>query len=329
MDSTYNLAAEPQGEDDLAEVREIGQKNFNTARHGGFLIHHAMSLLIAAALLLVAPAQSQTKGASEYIGKLFIQRQFVSGSHPVYDAEGNPLSGTAGPWTTCAEIVVREIHESGESLFIEGSRMLLLYDRQNRQFRDIFDVLNSPSEAQRLFTSLPKDEQLEELRKEQAVTIEIRRAGIWDADAIAAAMHKVFLSQGEHLSDFATPAWKNFLCKSEKAADATSQCAFTGQHRTSIPFRVGGGVSAPRARYTPDPQYAEQARRARYQGQTVLWLVVDRDGNANEVSIALPVGLGLDEKAVAAVSQWKFDPAIKDREPVNVQINVEVNFRLY
>ena len=301
----------------------------NTARRSGFLMHHAMSLLITAALALVVPAHAQTNRESEYIGKLFIQRQFVSGSHPVYDAEGNPISGTPGPWTTCAEIVVREIHESGESLFIEGRRMLLLYDKQSRQFRDVFDVLSSPADTQRLITSLPQDKQLDELRKQQLVTVEIRRAGIWDAEAIAAAMHKVFLLPGEHLSDFAAPAWKNFLCRSEKAADATSQCAVTGQRRTSVPSRVGGGVSAPRARYTPDPDYAEEARRARYQGQTVLWLVVDRDGNVQEVSIARPVGLGLDEKAVAAVNKWKFDPAMKDKEPVNVQINVEVNFRLY
>jgi len=94
-------------------------------------------------------------------------------------------------------------------------------------------------------------------------------------------------------------------------------------------FRVGGGVSAPRAIYAPDPEYSEEARKAKYQGTCVLWLVVGPDGHPRDIRVARSLGLGLDEKAVEAVKQWKFDPAMKDGKPVAVQINVEVDFRLY
>lgn len=94
-------------------------------------------------------------------------------------------------------------------------------------------------------------------------------------------------------------------------------------------FRVGGGVSAPRAVYTPDPEYSEEARKAKYQGTVVLWLVVDSGGRPRDVKIARSLGMGLDQKAIDAVRQWKFEPAMKDNQPVAVQINVEVNFRLY
>jgi len=94
-------------------------------------------------------------------------------------------------------------------------------------------------------------------------------------------------------------------------------------------FRVGGGVSAPRALNTPDPEYSEEARKAKYQGTVVLWLVVDQNGRPQQVKVARSLGMGLDEKAIEAVRKWTFEPAQKDGKPVAVQINVEVNFRLY
>lgn len=94
-------------------------------------------------------------------------------------------------------------------------------------------------------------------------------------------------------------------------------------------FRVGGGVSAPKAIYAPDPEYSEEARKAKYQGQCVLSLIVGPDGKPRDVKVARSLGLGLDEKAIEAVNQWKFEPAQKDGKPVSVQISVEVSFRLY
>jgi TonB family protein len=94
-------------------------------------------------------------------------------------------------------------------------------------------------------------------------------------------------------------------------------------------FRVGGGVSAPRALDTPDPEYSEEARKAKYQGVCILWLIVGPDGHPRDVKVARSLGMGLDQKAIEAVKKWTFEPAMKDGKPVAVQINVEVNFRLY
>jgi len=94
-------------------------------------------------------------------------------------------------------------------------------------------------------------------------------------------------------------------------------------------YRVGGGVSAPRALYAPDPEYSEEARKAKYQGTVVLWLVVGADGRPQQIRIQRSLGMGLDEKAIEAVRQWKFEPAKLNGQSVPVQINVEVNFRLY
>jgi TonB family protein len=94
-------------------------------------------------------------------------------------------------------------------------------------------------------------------------------------------------------------------------------------------YRVGGGVSAPRALYTPDPDYSEEARKARYQGVVVLWLIVGSDGRPRDLKVARSLGMGLDQKAIEAVKNWRFAPAIRDGHAVAVQINVEVSFRLY
>jgi TonB family protein len=94
-------------------------------------------------------------------------------------------------------------------------------------------------------------------------------------------------------------------------------------------YKVGGGVSAPKTIFAPDPEYSEEARKAKYQGTVVLWLIVGPDGRPHDLRVSRSVGMGLDEKAIEAVRTWRFEPALKDGRPVSVQINVEVSFRLY
>jgi TonB family protein len=94
-------------------------------------------------------------------------------------------------------------------------------------------------------------------------------------------------------------------------------------------FRVGGGVSAPRVLYNPDPEYSEEARKAKYEGVVVLSIVVGPDGRPHDIRILRSLGMGLDEKAMEAVRLWKFDPARKSGQPVAVQVDVEVRFSLY
>ncbi len=94
-------------------------------------------------------------------------------------------------------------------------------------------------------------------------------------------------------------------------------------------FKVGGGISAPRPLATPDPVYTEEARQAKTQGTCILWLVVDAEGHPRDIRVVHGLGFGLDAKAIEAVKQWRFEPALKDGKPVNVQISVEVGFKLY
>jgi protein TonB len=94
-------------------------------------------------------------------------------------------------------------------------------------------------------------------------------------------------------------------------------------------YRVGGSVGAPRAIYDPEPEYSDEARKAKHQGAAVLSVIVDSDGRTRDIRVVRSLGMGLDEKAVEAVRNWRFAPATKDGRPVAVLVHIEVDFRLY
>ncbi len=104
----------------------------------------------------------------------------------------------------------------------------------------------------------------------------------------------------------------------------------TGGNTGGGVFRVGGQVSAPVPLITPEAEFSDEARRAKYQGEVMITLIVDAQGNPINPRVVRPLGMGLDEKALEAVRKYKFKPALKDgRTPVPVMITIAVNFRLY
>ena len=102
--------------------------------------------------------------------------------------------------------------------------------------------------------------------------------------------------------------------------------------RVVVPFRKRAMIGVGLAESDRAPEIArvkEVARKAKYQGTVVLWVEVGPDGRPRQIRVQRTLGMGLDEKAMEAVRTWKFEPARLNGLPVAVQINVEVNFRLY
>ena len=95
------------------------------------------------------------------------------------------------------------------------------------------------------------------------------------------------------------------------------------------PRRIGGGVSAPVLIYQVEPEFSEEARKAKVAGNVLVNLWVDTNGLPQHVHVIRGVGMGLDEKAVEAVKQYKFRPAMESGKPVLVELNVEVNFQIF
>ena len=95
-------------------------------------------------------------------------------------------------------------------------------------------------------------------------------------------------------------------------------------------YHVGGGVSAPVPLNSVEAEFSDEARRAKYQGVCLIYVIVDAQGNPQNPRVVRTLGMGLDDKALEAVRKYKFKPAMKDgKTPVPVGITVEVNFRLY
>jgi periplasmic protein TonB len=94
------------------------------------------------------------------------------------------------------------------------------------------------------------------------------------------------------------------------------------------PYRPGSGVTPPRLLKEVRADYTDQARRANLSGEVVLEIVVRRDGSVGDVRILQRLGSGLDERAVQAVRQWRFAPATLKGVPVDVIVEVGVEFKL-
>jgi TonB family protein len=92
------------------------------------------------------------------------------------------------------------------------------------------------------------------------------------------------------------------------------------------PVRTGGPVKPPQVIYSVPPKFTEAARKARFSGNVQVYLWVDEKGNPSHVRVVHGVGMGLDEKAVESVRQFKFKPATQNGKPVKVDLYIDVNF---
>jgi TonB family protein len=100
------------------------------------------------------------------------------------------------------------------------------------------------------------------------------------------------------------------------------------QHASAQSYSVVDGITAPVATYRVQPEYSEQARRAKWSGAVSISIIVDTQGRPTNLRVIKALGMGLDEMALEAVQKWKFKPGIKDGKPVPVQAMIEVDFRL-
>jgi TonB family protein len=92
-------------------------------------------------------------------------------------------------------------------------------------------------------------------------------------------------------------------------------------------YRIGAGVSAPVPIARVEPVYTDEARQAKLQGSVLLQVVIDENGVPQNIFVVRALGLGLDQKAIEAVQQWRFKPSFLNGRPVSVSATIEVNFR--
>lgn len=259
--------------------------------------------------------------AAKYQGKTLTLRQFYSGSRLRFRSDGHLIgAGSVGPWTLDAQVEITEVGLQDQLLTLRGNRLFLVFDPISKQLRDATRI--APDDLLSASFHWFATKQWMEFVEGTDVEIEVELAASPKDEAdVIPALNAVFLTPSEDFAEFVPEFWKAFVLMNE----GKSQPRLSGRQA----LKVGKDVSAPRALHAPDPEYTEAARHSGYQTKLVLWVVVNQDGTVRELQIARPAGLGLDERAVEAVKQWRFDPALKDGSPVAVQVNIEVSFRLY
>jgi TonB family protein len=304
------------------------------------MARHALHAVVLAAILSLAfPSISplaqgqdgQQHLRDQYQGKMFVLRGFYSGDHLRYDASGTVIgSANPGDWMSDGFILVKEIRSSHHQLVIEAQRRLVI-QLDGKQFQ---------------FLSESKPEK-HELKIEADVDV-----GSMSPEQADAAISKIFLTPHDNLADSVSDYWKpcvreaaagqgqtirfspDFLSIPGVVASEPNSSATTAETRDGQALscntrqRHGRGVY-PRVTYQQEPEFSDQARRAKVQGVVMLMLVVNEEGVPENVRITKPLGYGLDEKALSCVQRWRFTPAEEDGRPVPMQIAVEVNFHLY
>jgi TonB family protein len=303
---------------------------------------HPSAVVIALfALAVVASARAgelDQQLRSKYQGKVFLLRGFYSSDKLHYDSSGQPENANSGSWTVDGFVCVNDIHFSGDRLFIKGQRMVVVWlDRKEFELRPKLRGTPGRSVSETVQVEIKADSGMHNASAEQV-------------DAFAS---RIFLTSQDSLADLIPDYWKPCVTGGLRGTD--KNCAFAAEivaipgiapsnandastapvtdgDLNGAPAMAGSfrkDMSPPRLTYHQEPEFSESARAAKFQGTVVLKLVVNKEGAPTKIRISQPLGYGLDEKAVQAVSEWKFKPAEKDNQPVNTEIAVEVEFHLY
>jgi|SRR5690242_11790127 len=231
---------------------------------------------------------------------------------------GNLLSrGTASPWTLDGVIEVGKIELLADRLIIEGRRRFYAYSASRKAML--------PFES--------KDKDRPKVRIE--IALDKPLSNIEEAHSV---IHRIFALNPDELVESTPNYWRSFLreqsgkSSSDEKADGNSQEG-ADQDRAEEPIQLGKAnlkdVTPPKPVFSPEPEYSSEARRFDIQGTVVLRVVIDKQGRVTKPRIIRPIGLGLDEKAIAGVQQWKFKPATLKGQPVAAEMAIEIAFNLY
>ncbi len=278
---------------------------------------------LAGASLSWGDTPLQQAAAARWRDQVYTLRTWVAGNEIQIDDQGKLLYGGKSVAWTVSRFQVQRVSVGRDKIELRGNRIGLLYDNSRH---DLVNVRLAPLTV--------------------VVRIDTAKLQPNDVDRLTSVL---FITETAQLAAILPDSWKAYVTGRIKAQDDGK-----GRQHYYLPdepnarrgaapklepigaaasgeeiFRITDEITPPVGLKTPDPSYDEFARSLRVQGQTVLAVVVGADGSVRDAQIARPLGMGLDDRAIEAVRGWRFRPATKDGKPVTVQINVEVNFRLY
>jgi TonB family protein len=233
-----------------------------------------------------------------------------------FDSAGRPKDNSDPVTFTLSGFDLYTLHLKRDMLVLEGRRVGLEL-RDNKQRRVPLRV-GKPED--------PEDEPIK-------IEIEANSSGDYGP-----ALDAIFANGLAELVPSMPFYWKSYAIKNFIPADQSPVTATpaasnsirqeTGSPETK-PRRIGGGVMAPKLLTSKEPQFNSSARGLRYSGIVLINLWVGPDGTVSHLSLVRPIGLGLDESALAAVQKYTFSPATMNGTPVTVEVNIQVNFQIF
>jgi len=270
---------------------------------------------------------------SQYDDKILVLRGFYKGGNLTYDSVGT-LTGSAAPgdWTLSGFVQVTSLRLSSQRLTIPAYRLSMLNDGHAFGFQ--VDGKGKAKKAGQL-----------------RVEVDLDPHGM-TAENVDAILSKIFLTPQDRFLDLVPDYWRACILAASNGGERGKYGACSFQPEVAaVPGVVSGstadkaaeaeairnlevvpsrvGVIPPRPRLTPDPDFSGEARKLKYQGVITLMIVVDKSGHVRNIRIVRPLGMGLDQKAAETVAKWQFTPGSRGGEPADVEMAVQVDFRLY
>ncbi len=286
---------------------------------------------------LQAPADLNSQIDSNYGKKILILRGYPIGESLHYNSQGAPKSRyREGSWTV-SELTIEKIKIGEHLVEIQGPRIGLIFDRTARK--------------------------LTATRLKAQIHLTLDRDSNQPDSSVMDALAKVFMTEDQITPDTLPIVWRNFMSNGyefvpqqngsdcyrlsgigfkNSAGEILVQCEDRAQNKLTsgqkellmllgvrpFPANSKDVVVRPHQLYAPTPDYEPIAKEAGFEGTSVLEVSIQEDGSVSNISIKRPCGLGLDERAVDAVSRWRLSPALVNDRPETVRTDIEVNFIL-
>jgi TonB family protein len=242
----------------------------------------------------VASAQSdalEKQVVAALRGKILTLKTFRKNGRVELDGAGQIKNkGETGPWTIYSRFVVTKIELSDSRLRVGGPRII--------HYRD------------------PVQKQIVGARSDMNIDVDIDITQGASAADISAAIARTFAG-AEGLAPYVPEYWRPYV-------EGKSESLTCAPATTTV--RIGGNVAAANLLTQVRPRYPEEAKRFLVQGVVVLQALITETGDVGRLLIIEPVGAGLDENAVEAVSQWKYKPTLLNGAPVCVVTTITVNY---
>jgi TonB family protein len=260
---------------------------------------------------------------TKYQYQVLTLRRFYEGRKLQFDSRGNLMGESpVGPWTVYGQIRCTAVHLVGQTLHLKGLRRRLFADPASEELKDVLEAGTSGS-LRNQFRYLGS-KGLREFEEDAKIEIDIDLASVpKDEPEVTSAVNAVFLSPGDDLAKVMPGFWKAIVLRQEGKPQidepASGVCGVESGTEVSPPHAISAG----------GPEFSEIARQVGFDGTVILSLVVTPEGIPSDISVIRPLGLGLDEQALQAVSNWKFEPARKEGVPMPCRIHVETTFRLH